>query len=133
MPDSANILLVEDDADQAALFALVLRMAGYQVTNAGDAETAYELLTERHFDLVLTDWQLPGMWGDVLISKIHARFLSTPTILMSNDPQARLTAHTVKATAWHSKQDGIMRLRSVVANALQGNTSNVQRRLQPAV
>jgi CheY-like chemotaxis protein len=118
---------------QAALFALVLRMAGYQVTGARDAETAFTLLAERQYDLVLTDWELPGMWGDEFVRTATARYPGTITVLMSNDRQVRGAALAAKATTWFCKQDGIICLRSVVASALHEDSSDLQRWLLPAM
>ena len=51
----AHILLMEDDLDQAFLFAEYLRRAGHEVAHAESANAALELLDGRSFDMIVTD------------------------------------------------------------------------------
>ncbi len=59
-----KILLIEDDEDLRALFAEVLRKAGYAAIECADARNAREsLVREDSIDLVVTDVVMPGMGG----------------------------------------------------------------------
>lgn len=113
-----RILLVEDDEEQADLFARVLRMAGYDVVvipNAGDAQAR---LAHETFDLLLADWDLGGgMQGDALIGWTRAFLPAVKTILFSNHPQVDEVAHASGADAAFRKMDGIVKLRQL-ANTL---------------
>lgn len=63
-PESGkSILLVEDDKKILKLFNRSLRAAGYQVTAIADPLKAEGLLTSRHFDVIVTDYAMPGMNG----------------------------------------------------------------------
>ena len=57
-----SILLVEDDEVFAGIALEVLKPLG-SVTWAASAEEAMEVLTGRHWDLVIADIELPGMSG----------------------------------------------------------------------
>lgn len=68
----ARILLVEDDADARQLFATALSLRGYEVACATTAEEASDLLRRERFDLLVTDWDLPGKSGAVLAAEESA-------------------------------------------------------------
>jgi len=96
-----QILLIEDDPDQSALYERVLSLTGYQVTAVPNGESALGQLADHHFDLVLSDWYLPGMSGDVLIAEVKKQHQLVRTILMSSH-------HEVSAAARKSGADGCL-------------------------
>jgi DNA-binding response OmpR family regulator len=65
--DRPRLLVIEDDADVRLFMVLALRQEGYEVHSAADAREALRLLREDSFDLVLTDYGLPGKDGLALI------------------------------------------------------------------
>jgi DNA-binding NtrC family response regulator len=110
-----NILLVEDDPEQASLFAQVLQMSGSAVETVADASEAQARMTAEPFALLLVDWDLPGeMKGDALIlwTKIHHSGIKT--ILFSNHPQVDDIAAACGADASFRKTEGIIRLRQLI-------------------
>jgi|GEM_PF-1319998 len=111
------ILLVEDDWEQQQLYRLVLASC-YQLTVVVDSESALALLERHQFDLVLTDWQLPGINGDRLIAEIHRSRPQIKTILMSTDAQVREIADLTGADGWYRKGNAISQLRAVIAGLL---------------
>lgn len=58
-----NVLVVDDSRAQRAILSLQLRRWGYQVTEAASGEEALAACAARPFDLVLSDWMMPGMSG----------------------------------------------------------------------
>lgn len=79
-PVTGNILLVEDETDQRRLVTDILKNAGYQVTSSESAEAAMAQLQTGQFDLVLSDWRLPGQDGmsllqHVMQEKPHTAFI----------------------------------------------------------
>ena len=80
-----QILLVEDDPEQAALFSQVLQLSGHSVETAATAEEALPRLSACPYCLLLADWDLPGdMQGDTLIAQAKVGFPAIKTILFSN-------------------------------------------------
>jgi DNA-binding response OmpR family regulator len=77
-----RLLVVEDDADVRLFMVLALRQEGYEVQSAGDAREALRLLREEHFDLVLTDYGLPGKDGLALVSEAERKGLLRGTKVM---------------------------------------------------
>lgn len=63
-PDRVRrILVVDDSRAQRRLLALALERSGYRVTEAASAEEGLALAEAGDFDVVLSDWMMPGMSG----------------------------------------------------------------------
>lgn len=58
-----SILIVDDDPQFRRVIHLVLGARGYEVEDAADGEEALDAVTANFPDLILLDWQLPGMDG----------------------------------------------------------------------
>ena len=58
-----TILVVEDEEAIRSMLLLVLEQAGFAAHAAGDAKEAQALLDQKHVDLILLDWMLPGISG----------------------------------------------------------------------
>ncbi|MEM9010690.1 MAG: ATP-binding protein [Pseudomonadota bacterium] len=77
MPDLTGrgvVLLVEDEAPVRSFAARALRLRGYEVMEAEDAEQALELLAEpeTRIDMLLTDVVMPGLDGPSLVRQARA-------------------------------------------------------------
>jgi CheY-like chemotaxis protein len=59
----ARILVVEDEEAVAAMLARVLRADGHEVSVAKEGREALARVEAEHFDLVVTDFKMPGMSG----------------------------------------------------------------------
>jgi CheY-like chemotaxis protein len=86
-----RILLVEDDPE-AALFAVhvLTKRAEFEVTHTADPAVALRLAAAGHWDLVLTDLEMPGMTG---LELLHALRQAAPAL-----PVAVVTAHAPMGT-----------------------------------
>lgn len=58
-----RILLVEDNADNRAIYGILLSHVGYDVVEAVDGETGIALARQRRPDLILMDISLPRISG----------------------------------------------------------------------
>src|SRR6516225_11242387 len=61
-----RILLVEDQESVRACLRMILELEGHQVTEAGNGAEALNLFASGHFDLVITDLEMPVMKGNEL-------------------------------------------------------------------
>jgi two-component system cell cycle response regulator DivK len=59
----ANVLIVEDNADNLKLATFLLQSAGHTVISASNAEAGLALARSDRPELILMDIQLPGMDG----------------------------------------------------------------------
>jgi CheY-like chemotaxis protein len=92
MSSPGRILVVEDDPD-AALFAVhVLTTRGhFEVTHTADPAVALRLAGSEHWDLVLTDFQLPGMNGLELLDALRELAPALPVALVTANATAAMT------------------------------------------
>jgi DNA-binding response OmpR family regulator len=70
-----RLLVIEDDPDVRLFMVLALRSEGYDVFSAADAQQAIEQLGKTAFDIVLTDFGLPGKDGLMLLEEAERRGL----------------------------------------------------------
>jgi DNA-binding response OmpR family regulator len=63
-----RLLVIEDDPDVRLFMKIALEAEGYEVSSAADAREARQHLCSGSYELVLTDFGLPGMDG---LSFIH--------------------------------------------------------------
>lgn len=69
---SLRILLVEDDDDTRAVLALSICSLGHDCRAVPDGQSALAALAASPVDVVVSDWQLPGMSGADLCRQIRA-------------------------------------------------------------
>jgi DNA-binding NtrC family response regulator len=84
---SARILIVDDEPSLRRTLERALTNFHYQVVSVADPHSAYLMLDESRFDLVLLDLRLPQMAGDTFFLAIVRRWprLLGRVILMSGD------------------------------------------------
>lgn len=95
----ARILLVEDEAPQRKLVAGILKAEGYQVEQAGSAEEGLEALQSGSFDLVLSDWKLPGRNGYQLLQDVREFHEDSAFIMVTAYGSIDLAVKAVRAGA----------------------------------
>ena len=84
---TARILVIDDEPSLRRTLERALS-SQYEVVSVADPHSAYEMLGESSFDLVLLDLRLPQMPGDTFFLAIVRRWprLLGRVILMSGDP-----------------------------------------------
>jgi signal transduction histidine kinase len=82
-----RLLVAEDSADDFELLLRELRKGGYAVTaeRVASAEALAAAL-ERPWDLLISDWILPGYSGRAVLETIAIRKLELPCIVVSGTP-----------------------------------------------
>lgn len=90
---TARILIVDDEPSLRRTLERALKSHKYEVVGVADPASAYQMLTESTFDLVLLDLRLPQMSGQTFFLAIVRRWprLLGRVILMSGDPLAELS------------------------------------------
>lgn len=83
-----HILVVDDEKDIREITQAFLVLNGYDVTTAANGKEAYDKLLTNHYDVVITDLQMPKMGGMELLEKISQAKANPVTIV--------LTGHAVK-------------------------------------
>jgi two-component system response regulator HydG len=79
----STILVVDDKEMMRDSVATTLSRKGHVVISAADAKSALERLTQRTFDAVITDLQMPEMDGVQLLTEIRRLDEQLPVIVMT--------------------------------------------------
>lgn len=73
-PANVRILIVDDEPSVVSFVEQTMKLAGYQTLSAPSAKAALELCDAKGMpDLLLTDFKMPGMDGDVLAARLRQR------------------------------------------------------------
>lgn len=99
-----HILIVADDGDQRQLFALLLQHAGYAVDAVADGESGLTVLQHDHYDVVLTDYMLPGISGADVITSARRQGFAGHTVLMSDHSDVHCFARQCLADGYFRKE-----------------------------
>jgi diguanylate cyclase (GGDEF)-like protein len=72
-----RLLLVEDEPTQRMMLERQLTRAGYVVDTAENGADALTRILEGQYQILLTDWDMPGMDGPTLCKRVREANLST--------------------------------------------------------
>lgn len=84
-----RVLVVEDQDDVRLMLVTVLQMEGYHVEEAANAVDGLARLAGGAFDLVLTDYAMPGGTGTWMLQEAATRGLlgRTPAVIVTAHPE----------------------------------------------
>lgn len=112
-----KILVVDDEAFVRDAVRLMLDFDGHSVTLASSGPEALRLLEQSEFDVVFTDFLMPGMKGDELTAAIKARKPALPVVMIT--AYAEMLPRPVPGVAaMVSKPFVLENLREALAKAL---------------
>jgi PAS domain S-box-containing protein len=100
VPQQLRLLVVEDSDDDYQILLRELAKAGYlprseRVTSAADLTSALG----RSWDLMVTDWMLPGFGGLQALDMLAARDVDLPCIVISGTPNEEAAVSALRAGA----------------------------------
>jgi two-component system OmpR family response regulator len=78
-----NILLIEDDAETAALIGERLRGHGHSVQVAADGRTGLARASRERYDVMIVDRMLPGIDGLSIVERIRAAGVDCPVLMLT--------------------------------------------------
>jgi two-component system chemotaxis response regulator CheY len=81
-----KILVVDDFSTMRRIICNLLRKLGFNdIAEADDGSTALSILRQKPFDLVVTDWNMPGMQGLDLLKAVRAdpRLQHIPVLMVT--------------------------------------------------
>lgn len=118
--DRPRVLLVEDSRLVRSALLEALTQAGFETLGLGDATEALDALARRRFDVVLADYQLPGMSGLELLAALRGTDAEFPLILYSGSmtPELAQQAKDFGVAAVLEKPVSLDRLVAAVRAAL---------------
>jgi DNA-binding NtrC family response regulator len=81
--EKPSILIVEDEPKMRRLLELQLAEDGFHARSAPDAEAGLQLLNKETFDLIVTDFKLPGMSGLEFLQAVKRVNANLPVVIMT--------------------------------------------------
>lgn len=120
--NDCSILIVDDE--EAARYGMhrALSGFGYEIEEAASTEEARSLLDKKQADLILLDFNLPGMNGLEFLRALKAEDKNSPVvILITAHGSERMAVEAIKSGAYDylSKPFDVDELRLIVKNALE--------------
>lgn len=83
MTSRVRICLIDDDLFVRDAMALGLSDAGYEVVTAPSAAAGFDIAARETVHAIVTDMNMPGAGGEVMISEARARWPDMPIIAIS--------------------------------------------------
>ncbi len=82
----ARVLVVDDDSTSRHVLSLILTALGYHVDTAEDGEAGWTAFQARHYDLLVTDHNMPELTGLDLVLRLRETGERVPVIVVSGSP-----------------------------------------------
>jgi two-component system response regulator FlrC len=95
-----KVLLVENDSNDQSTISEILVESGHHVSIAGDGPSVLEKIVRDHYDLVITELNLPQMNGIDLLKRIKEVNESIPVILISANARVKEAVEAMKLGAY---------------------------------
>lgn len=83
-----KVLVVDDDPSLRELLAVFLEQVGFEVRTAQDGQAGLNALGECHFDIIFSDFRMPGMTGLEMATRVRRIDPAIPIILVTGEPYA---------------------------------------------
>lgn len=117
----SKILAIDDDSIIRTLLTNILTKAGYEVITAADGESGLELAVSTAPDLVVTDFQMPGMSGLDVVSELQRTQPGLPVIILTAHGDVALTIKSIQLGAYDFIEKPIQtqELLDVIRNGLE--------------
>ncbi len=88
MDAAGKALVVDDNGELRSIVGKMLAILGFEVSSADNGEKALRIFLRSKFDIVISDYEMPGMDGVTLAHNIKRSSPGTPVILMTGAARA---------------------------------------------
>jgi two-component system, chemotaxis family, chemotaxis protein CheY len=138
---SHRILVVDDDSETRRRYGFVLAPAGYHVDGAADGAAGWEALQTNHYQLLITEQEMPNLTGMELIKKLRAARMALPVVMaarrlpveeLAEDPSLQLAATLSKPFLANALLDTVKTVLSVIDGAPEKIKPLPARQSQPS-
>ena len=110
---ATRVLVVEDEVLARGALRLILEQDGYEVRSVSSGRRAIKVLDMFDPNVIVMDWQVPGLSGERLFREIRTKKPHVPVIVVSSADEAFSTEMDVRAR-FHKPLD-VPRFRAAIA------------------
>ena len=121
----ASILVAEDDQAVRDFVSRALAYYGHSVTSVPDGSAALAALSERRFDLMLTDIVMPGLDGVALAAQANKTDPAMPVLMMTGFASEGQRAQSAAIERVISKPFSLKEICAAVEDALAGRRARM--------
>jgi DNA-binding response OmpR family regulator len=121
-----RIVIVEDDEWVRRLLRTTLSAEDYEIFEASDGEEGLRLVTETSADIVLLDWQMPGVHGSLVLDALKEMRPTLPVIVLTAEERQtqRELAESLRADAFLNKPFSPLELLGLIERLLGDRSSD---------
>ncbi len=121
MDNAASILFIDDDPGNRESLTLLLKREGYQVDAVAAGEEALSLLSDKSYDVIISDLFLPGVSGIDILRHVKDHDLPCNVILITGNATAETAVEAMKAGAFDyiTKPLNFEELKVLIAKAVK--------------
>lgn len=95
--EPARILVVEDNESIRSVVSKMLSRLGYDVSSVDSGENGLSVFLRNKFDLVLSDYDMPGMDGVALACSIKQYSPGIPVVIMTGGGRVNVISRKINA------------------------------------
>jgi two-component system response regulator PilR (NtrC family) len=116
-----KILIVDDERSMRDVLGIMLKRAGYMVTEAADGEEAIAQINKEIFDLVITDLKMPKVGGLEVLKAVKEVSPETVVLLITAFASTESAVEAMKRGAYDylTKPFQIDEVQLIIRNALE--------------
>ncbi len=128
-PPERTVLIIEDEADAAELFAEMMRVSGFRVLKTSSSIPAIAMMTAEKPDIILLDIMMPDVSGLDILRQMRR------DPVLANIPVVVVTAKSMPAdikngmeagaSTYLTKPVGFLELKEAVEHALGGQSTAI--------
>ena len=98
---TGSILLVDDEINTLKVLSAILKDNGYDVATARTAEEGLDRSTREVFDVVITDYRLPGIDGLMFLSELRKKSPGVPVVMLTAFGTIEMAVEAMKTGAFN--------------------------------
>lgn len=118
---SYRILIVDDEINSLKVLAAALASKDYSIETARSGEEAFSMFKGTYYDLVISDYKMPGMSGEELLKKTKTLSPDVPFIILTAYGTIELAVNAMRKGAYTylTKPVNLELLETAVGDLLQ--------------
>jgi len=98
---AGSVLLVDDEINTLKVLSAILKDNGYEVATARTAEEGLDRSSRGVFDVVITDYRLPGIDGLMFLSELRKKSPGIPVVMLTAFGTIEMAVEAMKTGAFN--------------------------------